>query len=137
MLLVSVLAAVSGCSSDIPEMVRVQGKVTFAGGDWPKPGIVFFTAQQPAEGFPRKSGSAHFDIDGNFVAKTGEFPGLIPGEYRITISCWQKPPSEGFPGLSYLSDKFTSGEKSGLTLKISPGERGPVVWNHDFPRRTK
>jgi len=136
----SILLGVSmlaGCRSDVPEMVPVKGKVTFKGGAWPKRGVVNFTPFKPAEGFPRRPGSGHFDKDGAFVATTGEFEGLIPGEYRISISCWEKEPSDDSPGVSYLPKKFVNPSQSGLTLKIEPGTSGPIVWEEDFPSASK
>jgi hypothetical protein len=127
---------IAGCRKTV-EIVPVRGKITFHGGAWPKGGIVNFTPFKPAEGFPGKAGSGRFEADGVFTAKTGDEEGLIPGEYRIAVSCWQKPPDDLGPGLSYLPDKFTNPSQSGLTLKIDPGQSGPVVWEHDFPARTK
>ena len=124
----------SGCQSDVPEMVPVRGRVTLEGGAWPKPGIVDFTPIKVAPGFPLKPGSARFDTDGAFVVKTGEYEGLIPGDYRIAVVCWEKPPRDDTPGKSYIPHKFSQPALSGLTLKIEPGQSGPVIWNHDFPR---
>jgi hypothetical protein len=126
-----------GCGRDIPEMVPVRGRVTLEGGAWPKPGIVDFTSYQPAKGFPCKSGSGHFGTDGSFVVKTGEYEGLMPGEYRIAVCCWEKEPTHDFPGKSYLPEKFSEPSQSGLVLKIEPGESGPIEWSYNFPRASR
>ncbi len=126
-----------GCGSKTPEMVPVRGRVTFKGGDWPKPGIVDFTPYKPAVGCLAKPGSGHFGADGSFVVKSGEFEGLVPGEYRIAVVCWEKRPTDKAPGKSYIPAAFSSPAQSGLMLKIEPGQSGPVIWEKDFPARPR
>ncbi|MCC6127271.1 MAG: hypothetical protein IT426_20100 [Pirellulales bacterium] len=133
--LLGALIAAGGCGPKIPELIPVEGRVTFKGGAWPKAGLIDFTCHEPAPGFPGRSGVGEFGVDGNFKVKTGEHVGLMPGTYRITVSCWEKPPGENFKGLSHLPEKFTTADKSGLELKIEPGHSGTVTWNHDFPSR--
>jgi hypothetical protein len=130
---VLVLAGAAGCRRGVPQMVPVRGRVTLAGKAWPKAGIVNFAPLNPAEGMPRKPGSAEFDADGTFAAKTGDYPGLIPGEYRVSISCWERPPEDNDPGKSYVPEEFSSPAKSKLDLKVPAGS-GPIVWEQDFPR---
>jgi hypothetical protein len=127
----------SGCQNDRPEIIPVRGKVTLEGGPWPKPGQIFFLTSKSAPGMPAKPAFAIFEKDGSFVVKTGDIEGLIPGEYRISVYCYDKLPSENNPGITYLPDKFSNPSQSGLTLKIEPGQSGPVIWEHDFPRRSK
>jgi hypothetical protein len=131
------VATVAGCGQNAPDMVPVTGKVTFGGGPWPKPGVVNFTPFKPAEGFPSKGGSGIFGADGSFVVKTGEYEGLIPGEYHITVTCWEKPPGFKFRGLNYAPEKYTNPAQSGLALKIEPNSSKPVVWEQDIPRAKK
>lgn len=130
-----ILLAAGGCGSNVPEMFSVEGRITYKGGDWPTGGTINFTCFEPAKGFPRKSGVGKFDVDGKYVAKTGEYPGLMPGTYRITLSCWEKIPRENFAGLSHVPTKFTTADQSGLELKIEPGHSGKIEWNYDFPAR--
>jgi hypothetical protein len=124
----------SCCRSDHPQTVPVRGRVTLGGGTWPKPGVVVFAPSKPAEGFPSKGGIAHFNTDGAFVVKTDEYEGLMPGEYRVGVICWEKPPQDGVPGKSYISPKFSQPALSGLTLMIEPGQSGPINWEKDFSR---
>jgi hypothetical protein len=127
----------SGCGRGSVETIPVKGKVTLHGGVWPKAGQINFTPFKPADGFPAQVGSGRFETDGSFVAKTGEHEGLVPGEYRIAVSCWKIEPGEGKSGVSYVQEKFTYPNQSGLTLKIEPGQSGPVIWDYDFPAGTK
>ena len=58
--------------------------------------MLFFAPSEPAEGFPRRPGTADFNEDGEFEAssfKTGD--GLLPGKYVVNVECWEVPPSMG------------------------------------------
>ena len=121
-----------GCRRSHPAMVPVRGKLTLNGGPWPKPGIISFCPVKAAEGFPTRPGSAVFDADGVFVAKTSQYYGLIPGEYRIAVICWEKPPGDnGGGGKSYIPLHFTLPGESGLELKVPPNS-DTVVWDKDI-----
>jgi hypothetical protein len=137
-LLISMLSGAillgGGCGSDAQKTVPVQGKVTLAGGAWPKSGMVTFTPTSSAEGFPKKPGIGQFETDGSFVVESDQKKGLYPGEYRIAVICWETPPTHEARGKAYTPKNFTQPALSGLTLKIEPGQSGPVVWEHDFPR---
>lgn len=125
---------VGGCGRDAPEMVPTRGKVTLDGGQWPKPGSLFFAPLEPAEGFPRRPGVGQFDKDGVFtVTSRDPGDGLIPGTYRIAVECWEVEPSDTRPGKSYTAQQYTSPARSGLELTIEPGTRGPVVLEYDIP----
>jgi len=83
------LFAAGGCGSGnkLP-LVPVGGKVTFAGGACPAAGTVTFTPIEVDAGLPRRPGSGTFYNDGAFVVtsfKKGD--GLVPGRYKVTISC--------------------------------------------------
>ena len=122
-----------GCRPSRPAMVPVRGKLTLNGGRWPKPGTIGFCPVKAAEGFPTKPGSAVFGADGVFVARTGKDEGLIPGEYRIAVICWEKPPDDnGANGKSYIPLPFTVPGESGLELKVPPNS-DTIVWNKDIP----
>ena len=126
-----IVSFLPGCGSDAPEMVPVSGKVTLDGGPWPKPGIVFFTPLEPAEGFPRRPGMGHFDTDGVFTVTTRDpGDGLIPGTYRIAVECWEVEPTDSAPGKSYTSEWYI-----GQELTVEPGDRGPIRLEYDVPGR--
>jgi hypothetical protein len=132
-----VAASAAGCGHDHPELVPVRGKVTLDGGPWPKDGFVNFTPTEPAKGLPRKPGSGRFGPDGAFVVRTGEYEGLLPGEYRISVTCWEVEPNDDSPGRAYCPERFTYPAESDLELKIVPGTSGPVVWERDLPRAVR
>jgi hypothetical protein len=125
----------AGCSgSNKPTMIPVRGRITLEKGEWPKSGQIFFSPVKTAAGLPAKPNFAIFSKDGSFVVKTGDYEGLIPGEYHISIYCNEKSPSETASGVSCIPKKFSNPTESGLTLTIEPEVSGPVIWNHDFPR---
>ena len=115
--------AFAGCGGgDHPDTVPVQGRLTYGGGDWPNPGIIYFTVLEPAEGFPRHAGTAKFDTDGRFRAKTWEEgDGLMPGKYRVSVECWKVPPSmDGPPSVSYVPIELQIASRSDWEIEVTP-----------------
>jgi hypothetical protein len=134
----AVCVLVGGCSKSGVATIPVEGQITYGGGDWPKPGMLFFVVEEPAPNFPRKPGTAVFGTDGKFRVKTfAEGDGLIPGKYLVNIECWESPPSmdPGAPkAKSYVPEKLQSGQKNGFKVEISPDEKGPKVLKFDIPK---
>ncbi len=96
-----VWAAVPGCEpAGSRGLVPVAGRITLDGGSWPKPGTLTFVPaeEQPPGGAagvpsPTRAGFAEFDVEGRFVAQTRRpGDGLMPGRYRVGVSCWLQPP---------------------------------------------
>jgi hypothetical protein len=77
-----------GCGgSDLP-LVPVKGQVTFAGGPCPAPGRISFSPAA-GSGAVSRPAWAKFDTDGKYAATSfREGDGLLPGHYRISISCY-------------------------------------------------
>ena len=99
----------TGCGDKGPGLIPVKGKVTYAGGAWPKPGNVNFNPTEPAAGFPRLNGTASFGTDGAFTVKsTGDKLGLVPGKYKVVVECWDVMPSmeTNNPGKSFVPETF-------------------------------
>ena len=130
------LLSIPGCGPDRPDTVGVSGRLTYGGGDWPKPGRVFLTPLEPAEGFPRRAGKADFDTDGRFRVGTWEDDdGLMPGTYRVSIECWRKPPSMGNPdALSYVPLELRIASRSPWEIKVAV-DGAPVEIERDVPKR--
>jgi hypothetical protein len=87
LLLPALLASLTltGCSGG--DIVPVEGKVTFEGGAPPHPGRLSFVSIEKSDDFPQRDGSAAFTTSGEFSAKTGTETGLVPGKYRIEVTC--------------------------------------------------
>lgn len=129
------LLTLAGCGRS-DGIVPVTGKITLNGGAWPKPGYVVFSPAKAADGKPLVPGMARFETDGAFSVKTGEQDGLMPGQYKVAIRCWEREPGhgKGETGKSALPDRFGDPSASGLELKVEPGS-GPIVFNKDVLTR--
>jgi len=127
--LISVTAISMGCGRGGPKRVPVSGKVTFAGGDWPKPGLLYFNPDQPAAGFPRGNGIGKFDSDGVYVVRSpsGDADGLYPGSYTIRVECWDVAPTmQGPPAKSFVPATFSK------KIVVEPGV--PLIHDFDVPK---
>ncbi len=126
-----------GCGSDGPETVQVRGKITFGGGEWPKPGMLYFASVKTAEGLPGRPGRARFDTRGNFKVTTfAEDDGLIPGQYKVGVECWEVEPAMDNPqaAKSYVPQEFQSPMTSGLELNVVPGQSA-IELQWDVPKQ--
>jgi len=126
----------AGCGGSKLDTVSVSGRVTYGGGDWPKPGVVYFTAVKAGAGSTLHPGSGQFGTDGRFTVKSANTEGLAPGEYTVKVECWEQEPSMDNPSAakSYVPDKFRNAKTSGLTLTIKPGDSS-VKFEKDIPKK--
>jgi hypothetical protein len=130
------LAGLAGCGRHGPEVVPVEGKITYSGGPWPQGGNLYFTPVESATGFPMRPGSAEFGLDGRFTVtsfKPGD--GLVPGRYHVGVECWVSPPVMGSksPAKSAVPANYRSPATSGLELNVRPDQRKVTVeW--DVPK---
>jgi hypothetical protein len=133
---VALALALSGCGSDHPETVSVSGRITYGGGEWPKPGRVFFAITNPAKGLPGRSVFANFDTDGDFAVESWEgVDGLVPGSYKVTIHCWEEQPTmDGNPGKSYVPTAYQLATTTPLELTIEPGQDAVDDLQWDVPK---
>ena len=126
------LTVTTGCGEKGPGLIPVTGKITYGGGDWPKPGNVNFNAVEPAEGFSRLNGTAELATDGTFTVKsTGTKMGLMPGKYMVMIECWEEMPSmeTNTAGKSYVPADFPPQE-----VVIAVGDKKKEV-TFDVPKK--
>ena len=130
--------AVSGCGDaapKTPKTVAVSGTVTLDGREWPAPGSLFFRVVEPADGFPKKSGSAEFGKKGQFVAQTFvDGDGLIPGRYEVGVNCWAEPYKMGGPPQkSHVPKKYRDAGTSGLEAVVDTNASEGMSLNFDVP----
>jgi hypothetical protein len=128
--------SLGGCNSQGLDLVPVEGRVTLAGGNWPRKGLIYFTPAEPAPGYPRRGGMADFDLDGTFSAETFEpGDGLIPGRYVVNLECWEVPPTMGGPpAKSCIPQLYQHGTTSGFEVTVPTGEDGPLNVTFNVPR---
>jgi len=115
------LAMTTGCGSDMPKTVKVSGKVTFDGKAPPGPGVVYFLPKEAAKDFPLRPATGDFAANGEYKATTFEpNDGLMPGNYRAYIECWETAPNmDGKPVKSFVPKKFQSADSSGFELEVT------------------
>lgn len=130
------LTLLSGCGPSRPLLVPVSGKVTFAGGAWPKKGTIYFTVKKKADGYPERPGHADFGPDGTYSVTSYDTPGdgLHPGSYAVRIECWEVEPNmEGKPTKSYVPNKYQNATTSDFTLEVLPTDSSKTA-NFDVPK---
>ena len=133
----ALLGSLVGCGNDLPKTVPVEGRITYGGGDWPTSGVLYFIAVKPAQGFPSRPGSAAFGKDGRFAVTTFQAnDGLLPGEYRINVECWESRPSmDAQAGRSYVPTKFQAGMSSDFKVVVPADSSDPLELSFDVPKR--
>lgn len=119
------LPTTAGCVKKRLVTVPVFGKITLDGGRWPRSGRIYFTPVRAADGAPRLLATAEFDVDGKFTVRTlREGDGVVPGEYRMYVECWDKPLSmTGPPEVSLVPLKYRDPTTSGLSITVKPGDK--------------
>jgi hypothetical protein len=123
-----ILAALlpSGCGPKGPEIVPVEGTITFGGGPWPTAGVVYFTLDPSATGTAGHPALGKFDLDGKLTVTTFQKgDGLMPGKYKLAVECWEVPPqmNSPIPAKSYVPERYQSAVASGLAVSVEPGQR--------------
>jgi hypothetical protein len=119
----------AGCGDAGPPRVPVNGQITYAGGNWPKPATLDFTAEKPAEGMPNLPESVEIKPDGKFETR------LVPGEYVINITCWEIEPAPDDPSKakSYVPEKYhKTGSPERLRVSVPLGSKGPIEVDYDI-----
>lgn len=131
---------IAGCGGPTLETVPVSGRVTYGGGDWPKEGRLDFRPVAAPAGKTLHPASAPFGTDGRYKVISQQTPGLAPGEYVVTVECWQELPSmgdaqnpRGSPGKSYVPEKYRDPKNSPIKLKIEPTDRSKTL-DFDVPK---
>jgi hypothetical protein len=126
------LSLLGGCGSDRPKTVKVTGRVTFRGESMPGPGVLYFVPMDVAEGLPHRPGTARFEQDGRFAVGSFEMDdGLVPGDYRVHVQCWEVAPQEVVPEeeapapISFIPTRYGDTATSGLSVSV-PADRREV-----------
>ncbi len=131
------LTVLSGCGQRGLKPVAVRGQITYDGGQWPKPGCLYFTSQ-PANGVTTRPGIAGFGTDGRFQVTTSRpGDGLLPGEYQVSVECWEADSTMNPADLprSFVPEMYQSGATSGLHLTVPADSSQPIEVQFDVPHR--
>jgi len=137
--MVATSAFLSGCDSGRPGLVKVTGRVTLNGGDWPYPGVLILAPiSSAAAGGSLRPALAPFDTSGHFVAQTWKpGDGVLPGTYKVAVECWEVPPTmDGPPAQGPVPEKYRTVTTSDLQIEVSP-DRDDVEVTLDVPTRAE
>jgi hypothetical protein len=122
--------AAAGCGGADKPLVPVEGRVTYAGGEWPMAGYITFTPLESPGATPARPGSGRFLPDGKFVVgsyKPGD--GLMPGRYTISVSCFDLNTTKPRDEAEFVPKDFRPEE-----LVIEKGQEA-VELNFDVPKK--
>ena len=117
----------AGCGPGGVETIRVEGQLTYEGGEFPVAGVIYLLPTSVPAGLPMRPASGTFEADGRFTVtsfRSGD--GLVPGTYTARVECWKVRPSPAGPGLSYVAPDSQPPE-----LVVESGTRGVVEYNFD------
>lgn len=121
----------AGCGDKGMPTTKVAGKISFNGGPPPETGTIAFSLMPGTgvEGLPYRPGSSPFGKDGNFVVNSfAKGDGLLPGTYKVRITCLSGPPSMGpLEKLSYVPLDWSPKEL------VITGEEDSVTVEYDVP----
>ena len=110
-MVIGVSGALMGCSRPAapPVVLEVKGTVTLDGAALTE-GTINFTSAHSGN-----AAIAHLGPEGKFVI-TG---GIVPGEYKVTITPPTPTPDNPTPKTSDIPEKYRSEETTDLTAKVS------------------
>ncbi len=111
----------AGCSRSVnlesPDLVQVNGTVTYKGTPVPGARVAFHPAKSNAG---NEIALAEADSNGRFVLKTHEYgPGAEPGDYVVTVTHL----SGGIP------NKYKSEDSTPLTVTVEDKESNEILLN--------
>jgi hypothetical protein len=120
-----------GCGDQGMPTTKVSGKISFDGGPPPTFGTIAFSLVPGtgAEGLPYRPGSSPFGKDGAFeVNSFGKGDGLLPGTYKVRITCLSGPPSSApLEEISYVPLDWSPDDL------VITGDQGSVSVEYDVP----
>ncbi len=105
LLLAGFICSLASCGPPGIPTVPVKGKITFGGGEWPKPATLDFAMVQSAAGMPNTPASVVVQADGAFNIK------LVPGQYVVNLTCQEieMQPDNPNSGKSFIPDRYRIG----------------------------
>lgn len=125
---------VAGCGGNGMPLVAVSGKVTFDGNQPPAPGSIAFQPLEMEAGLPKRPGRAKFDESGQYqVSSYTENDGLLPGKYRVVVTCDNGQPDPNSPtpfeDITMIGPNY---EPKEVTIER---DSSPVTLDLDVPRK--
>jgi hypothetical protein len=134
-LLMGVCLLAIGCGGNGLPMTAVSGKVTFDGAPPPAGGRITFTPTEVSGDLPRRPGLGRFNTDGTFVVSSfREGDGLVPGAYRVKVSCLKGLPDVTQRDSSAISYVAPGHEPEPLVIER---DSGPIEVHYDVPKNPR
>jgi len=128
----AVALACLGCQSNEPEVVEVQGRVTYQGQPVTT-GTISFSPQTVDMGAPQRPATAVLDADGSYRLKAfrSRF-GMPPGEYAVSVLSYEGSMLEPKTVKYLIPKKFSVSGTSGLVATVPDDHAGILELNFDI-----
>jgi hypothetical protein len=111
------IVSLSGCGSDRPKTIPIDGRVTINGKEPGEIGKIFFTPTKAAEGYATRPASGSFNAAGHYrVMSWAPDDGLVPGHYTVSVN-----PAD--PNKTGIPAKYQLSNSSGLEVDVPADER--------------
>lgn len=124
---------VAGCGQSLPATVAVTGEVTYKGVPVEGANVVFGRGSRSAQlgeiAISKTDSNGRFEMISHFGGQASK-PGVIPGEYRVTISKYVPPSNMTMAQYEKLE---SAAKKAGETGEMVPIDKQPPPLVDMFP----
>lgn len=124
---------VAGCGQGLPATVAVTGEVTYKGAPVEGANVVFGRGSRSVQlgeiAISTTDSNGRFEMISHFGGQASK-PGVIPGEYRVTVSKYMPPPSMTMAQYEKLA---SAAKKAGETGEMVPIDKQPPPLVDMFP----
>ena len=124
---------VAGCGQGLPATVAVTGEVTYKGAPVEGANVVFGRGSRSVQlgeiAISKTDSNGRFEMISHFGGQASK-PGVIPGEYRVTVSKYMPPPNMTMAQYEKLA---SAAKKAGETGEMVPIDKQPPPLVDMFP----
>lgn len=130
---ISMFMAVAGCGQGLPATVAVTGEVTYKGAPVEGANVVFGRGSRSVQlgeiAISKTDSNGRFEMVSHFGGQASK-PGVVPGEYRVTVSKYIPPPNMTMAQYEKLA---SAAKKAGETGEMVPLDKQPPPLVDMFP----
>ena len=130
---ISMFMAVAGCGQGLPATVAVTGEVTYKGAPVEGANVVFGRGSRSVQlgeiAISKTDSNGRFEMVSHFGGQASK-PGVVPGEYRVTVSKYIPPPNMTMAQYEKLA---SAAKKAGETGEMVPVDKQPPPLVDMFP----
>ncbi len=123
----------AGCGQGLPATVAVTGEVTYKGVPVEGANVVFGRGSRSVQlgelAISKTDSNGRFEMISHFGGQASK-PGVIPGEYRVTVSKYIPPPNMTMAQYEKLA---SAAKKAGETGEMVPVDKQPPPLVDMFP----